>query len=128
MLIKGNIINNNEAINIQEKEEDVRYARNTLYVLVGLTVLGAFIFTDSWRLIDAGLIAILAYLVTFNNSKTALLIACIYYAIDSILAFSEYGVSGWMVRGVIHYLLIRGTISIYQLDRAKRGLIPSYTQ
>ena len=121
-------MNNNEAINIQEKEEDVRYARNTLYVLVGLTVLGAFIFTDSWRLIDAGLIAILAYLVTFNNSKTALLIACIYYAIDSILAFSEYGVSGWMVRGVIHYLLIRGTISIYQLDRANKGLIPSYTQ
>ena len=40
-------MNNNEAINIQEKEEDVRYARNTLYVLVGLTVLGAFIFTDS---------------------------------------------------------------------------------
>ena len=125
--MKGNIMNNNEAINIQEKEEDVRYARNTLYVLVGLTILGVIIFSDPWRLIDAGFIAILACLVTFNNSKTALLIACIYYAIDSILAFSEFGVSGWMVRGVIHYLLIRGTISIYQLDKAKKGLIPSYT-
>ena len=116
-------MNNNEAINIQEKEEDVRYARNTLYVLVGLSI-----FSDPWRLIDLSFLAILAFLVTFNNSKTALLIACIYYAIDSILAFSEYGVSGWMVRGVIHYLLIRGTISIYQLDKAKKGLIPSYSE
>ena len=121
-------MNNNEAINIQEKEEDVRYARNTLYVLMGLTILGAIIFSDPWGLIDLSFLAILAFLVTFNNSKTALLIACIYYAIDSILAFSEFGVSGWMVRGVIHYLLIRGTISIYQLDKAKKGLIPSYTQ
>ena len=121
-------MNNNEAINIQEKEEDVRYARNTLYVLVGLTILGAIVFSEPWRLIDAGFIAILACLVTLNNSKAALVIACIYYAIDSILAFSEYGVSGWMVRGVIHYLLIRGTISIYQLDKAKKGLIPSYSE
>ena len=121
-------MNNNEAINIQEKEEDVRYARNTLYVLVGLSILGAIIFSDPWRLMDVGFLVFLAFLVTFNNSKTALLIACIYYAIDSILAFSEYGVSGWMVRGVIHYLLIRGTISIYQLDKAKKGLIPSYSE
>ncbi|MFL2697940.1 MAG: hypothetical protein ACJ0F4_01915 [Gammaproteobacteria bacterium] len=118
---------NNEAINIQEKEEDVRYARNTLYVLVGLTILGAIILSDPWRLIDASILAILAFMVTLNNSKTALLIACIYYAIDSLLAFSEYGLLTWMLRVVIHYLLIRGTISIYQLDKAKRGLIASYS-
>ncbi len=66
-------MNNNEAINIQEKEEDVRYAKNTLYVLMGLTILGAIIFSDPWRLIDLSFLAILAFLVTFNNSKTALL-------------------------------------------------------
>ena len=42
----------------QEKEEDVRYARNTLYVLVGLTILGAIIFSDPWRVIDASFLAI----------------------------------------------------------------------
>ena len=107
--MKGNIMNNNEAINIQEKEEDVRYAKNTLYVLMGLTILGAIIFSDPWRLIDLSFLAILAFLVTFNNSKTALLIACIYYAIDSIRKHCKTSNYNKYHYNTIHFITVVGS-------------------
>jgi len=120
---------NNEAINIEEKEQEVRYAKNSLYALVGFTILGG-ILIDPWHLVDAAFLAILAIIVTLKDSKTTLLIACIYYLIDSIIAFLEFdfsGAGGWFLRAAINYFLIKGAISAYQLDKAKKGLIASFT-
>ncbi len=93
-------------------------------------VLGGFGFQilglDLWSLIDAGLIALLAVGIR-RMSRTAAVVALLYYVAGRIDLWAEYGFQNPIIAGIFVLMFlsaVRGTFAYHRLKRRSEGLNP----
>ena len=93
-------------------------------------VLGGFGFKildfDLWNLTDAGLMALLAFGIR-RMSRTAALIALLYYVAGRIDLWAEYGSQNPVIAGIFVLMFlsaVRGTFAYHRLKPRPEGLNP----
>ena len=93
-------------------------------------VLGGFGFQimdfNLWNLIDAGLMALLAFGIR-RMSRTAALIALLYYVAGRIDLWAEYGSQNPVIAGIFVLMFlsaVRGTFAYHRLKPRPEGLNP----
>ena len=79
-----------------------------------------------WNLTDAGLMALLAFGIR-RMSRTAALIALLYYVAGRIDLWTEYGSQNPVIAGIFVLMFlsaVRGTFAYHRLKPRPEGLTP----
>jgi hypothetical protein len=117
----------NEAINTNEHTENVK--TSGVWMIITAAFAGFWGFFDVWYLADAAIYLLCAGLVLSKQSKNALLVGLICYAIGwlSVFELLESGaITGLILRAYVTYIFWKGYMSAIELSKVHSGKQASF--
>ncbi len=106
-------------------QDDIKSIGIFLWVVTGIMVLRSF--ADPWFLIDAGVLATMAYFTHIKQSYKAVYFAAAYYVLDTLLWFEFLIQSpmGIIIRAIILYWIFKTAYKAYMANKNPDLLVES---